>query len=430
MINIGLLFLITMIFISIQLKRKINYILRVAIMESLSLNKQLNKIETIKKNKEKDNITSKKIFKLKKNNLKPKLKKNKKSKYKNENKSSNKKLKNNNNINNKSNIKKLCKKSLCINDENSNQIIYIKDDTNTLNEKVILKNSPYQSKKKLKNKNVNEIFLFSNKNNRKSYLKNKKTKATEDEKIKYSDKIIDLVTKDKRYKYFVDDELNSLEYKYALEIDTRSFFQIYISLLKQNHLIIFTFCVKNDYNIFFLKFGLFLINFSLFLFMNALFFEDDSLHKIYEDQGKYDFLYQIPQILYSTISSQIISSLLEKLSLSQDEILSIKEKNNLKEINKEIKNIHKCILRKYVLFFIVSIVLLFAFWYYLSAFCAVYYNTQIPLIKNNISSFATSMIYPFFLELIPVIFRIISLRYKIKCQYILSKIVIKIIEIM
>ena len=78
----------------------------------------------------------------------------------------------------------------------------------------------------------------------------------------------------------------------------------------------------------------------------------------------------------------------------------------------------------------VSIVLLFGFWYYLSAFCAVYYNTQIPLIKNNISSFITSMIYPFFLELIPVIFRIISLRYKIKCQYILSKIVIKIIEIM
>jgi len=116
--------------------------------------------------------------------------------------------------------------------------------------------------------------------------------------------------------------------------------------------------------------------------------------------------------------------------LSQDEILSIKEKNNIKEINKEIKNINKCISIKCVLFFIVSIVLLFGFWYYLSAFCAVYYNTQIPLIKNNISSFATSMIYPFFLEIIPVIFRIISLRYKIKCQYIFSKIVIKIIEIM
>jgi hypothetical protein len=84
MINIGLLFLITMIFISIQLKRKINDILRVAFKEFLSLNKKLNKIETIQKNKEKDDITSKKLLKLKKNNLNPVLKKHKKSKYKNE----------------------------------------------------------------------------------------------------------------------------------------------------------------------------------------------------------------------------------------------------------------------------------------------------------------------------------------------------------
>ena len=76
MITIGLLFLISMIFISIQLKRKINDILRDAFMEFLSLNKQLNKKETIQKNKEKDDITSKKLFKLKKN---------KKLKYKNEN---------------------------------------------------------------------------------------------------------------------------------------------------------------------------------------------------------------------------------------------------------------------------------------------------------------------------------------------------------
>ena len=317
MITIGLLFLITMIFISIQLKRKINDILRVAFKEFLSLNKKLNKIEAIQKNKEKDDITSKKLLKLKKNNLNPILKKHKKSKYKNEKNnilnsnikqineliiSPNKKIENKININKKSKIKKLYKKSKSNNDENSNQLIYIKNDNNTINEKVISKNLSNKSSKKSKNKNVNEVLLFSNKNNYNNYLVDKKGNATKDEKIKFNDKIIDLVSKDKRYKYFVDDELNSLDYEYAIEIDTRSFLQIYTSLLKQNHLIIFTFFVKNDYNIFSLKFGLFLINFSLFLFMNAFFFEDDSFHKIYEDQGKYDFLYQIPQILYNNKS--------------------------------------------------------------------------------------------------------------------------------
>ena len=144
------------------------------------------------------------------------------------------------------------------------------------------------------------------------------------------------------------------------------------------------------------------------------------------------FYIKIPQILYSTFVSQIISSLLEKLSLSQDEIMSIKEKYNLKKkINKEeLKYVIKYITIKCTLFFIVSIILLFGFWYYLSAFCAVYYNTQIPLIKDNFISFLTSMIYPFLLDLIPVIFRIISLRYKMKFLYIFSKILIKIIGIL
>ena len=154
------------------------------------------------------------------------------------------------------------------------------------------------------------------------------------------------------------------------------------------------------------------------------------MHKIYEDQGKYDFLYQIPQILYSTIATQIISSLLEKLSLSQDEIKNIKENYNLKIFNKEVKKAMKYMIIKCILFFIVSTILLVGFWYYLSAFCAVYYNTQIPLIKDNFFSFLTSMLYPFLLDLIPFVLRIISLRNEIKCLYKFSNILIKIIGIL
>ena len=81
-------------------------------------------------------------------------------------------------------------------------------------------------------------------------------------------------------KYLNDDELNSLEFKFALKIDFRTYFQFYFSLLKQTHLIIFTFFVLNDYNLFLLKLSLFLISFSFFFCMNALFFNDDSMHKI------------------------------------------------------------------------------------------------------------------------------------------------------
>ena len=164
--------------------------------------------------------------------------------------------------------------------------------------------------------------------------------------------------------------------------------------------------------------------------MNTLFFSDDSMHKIYEDEGKYDFLYQIPQTLYSTIVSQIISFLLETLSLSNDEVIGLKEKPNKEEMKRDLIKIRKSIKIKCVIFFIVGIILLFGFWYYISAFCAVYYNTQIPLIKDNFTSFFTSMIYPFVLNLLPGIFRILSLRFKIKCLFIISKIITKIIGIL
>ena len=119
-----------------------------------------------------------------------------------------------------------------------------------------------------------------------------------------------------------------------------------------------------------------------------------------------------------------------QLSLSQDEIINIKENYNLKIINKEIKKVIKYITIKCFLFFIVGIILLLGFWYYLSAFCAVYNNTQIPLITDNFISFLASMLYPFIFDLIPFLLRIISLRNEIKCLYKFSNILIKIIGIL
>ena len=164
--------------------------------------------------------------------------------------------------------------------------------------------------------------------------------------------------------------------------------------------------------------------------MNTLFFNDNSIHKIYEDEGNYDILYQIPQTLYSTIVSQIISSLLEKLSLSQDDILNMKEKGDINEMKREIDRVVKYIKIKCLLFFIIGITLLFGFWYYLSAFCAVYYNSQIPLIIDIFVSFLNCMLSPFLLDLFPPIFRILGLRHKNKCLYSISKILTKIIGIL
>ena len=144
------------------------------------------------------------------------------------------------------------------------------------------------------------------------------------------------------------------------------------------------------------------------------------MNKIYIDNGSYNFLYQIPQIIYSSLVSTVISLILKKLSLSERDILLIKKEKNVKLLQKKGLEIKKCLKIQFIIFYIISFLLIFFFWYFISCFCAVYKNTQIPLIKDTLISFAMSMLYPFIIYFLPGMFRIPSLRSKTRdksCLY-------------
>ena len=249
-------------------------------------------------------------------------------------------------------------------------------------------------------KEITDASIFNN------IKKNKKNKKNEKD-INYNDY-----------------ELNNLPYIQALEHDKRTFIDYYMSLIKMKQLFIFTFYTQNDYNSRIIKICLFLFSFASYFIVNALFFTDSTMHKIYENQGKYDLIYQIPQILYSTVISILINTIIKSISLTEKNILSIKKENiNLKK--KYIKII-KWLKLKFVLFFIIIFVFLLVFWYYISCFCAVYKNTQIYLLKDTMISFGLSLLYPFGLNLIPGIIRIPSLqaaKRNKECVYKLSQII-------
>ena len=110
------------------------------------------------------------------------------------------------------------------------------------------------------------------------------------------------------------------------------------------------------------------------------------------------------------------------LSLSEKNILVIKQEKDLKIATKKSKSIESCITIKFIIFFSLSNILLLFFWYFISCFCAVYTNTQMILIEDILISFAISMIYPFGLNLLPGILRIPALRTKYKDKKLLYKI--------
>ena len=219
-----------------------------------------------------------------------------------------------------------------------------------------------------------------------------------------------------------------MEYEKALIFDKRKYFQYYCSLLKKKQLILFTFLPANDYNLIYVKIALFIISFSLYFTINGFFFTDETMHDIYKDNGVFNILYQIPQILYSSIISSIINLLLKQLSLSEKNILEIKKLENSNDVNnnERIKKIKLYLKVKLILFFIFRFLLMLFFWYLISCFCSVYINTQTILIKDTLISFVTSMVYPFGLCLLPGFFRLPSLKTESngnKCLYKFSLIV-------
>ena len=105
------------------------------------------------------------------------------------------------------------------------------------------------------------------------------------------------------------------------------------------------------------------------------------MHQISEDGGDYNIIYQLPQIVYSSIISMIIDYASSSLALSQDDILDIKKHKKVKTLDKKVQRIKKMIRIKSIFFFITNFLFNLLFWYYLSCFCAVYKNTQYHLIN-------------------------------------------------
>ncbi len=124
-----------------------------------------------------------------------------------------------------------------------------------------------------------------------------------------------------REQKYNDNEINSLSYKKAIKKDKRRYIEYYLSLLRTKHPFVFSFCYNKDYNSKIIKIDLFFINFIIYYSINAIFFNDDTMHKIYENEGDYTFLYEIVHIVYTTLICSGINTSLKLLSLSEKNIL-------------------------------------------------------------------------------------------------------------
>ena len=258
---------------------------------------------------------------------------------------------------------------------------------------------------KTKNNKKTKQITFENANKRNNILSKKEINPNK-KSIKLNKKIPKLVINISTIPYN-DIEMNSFDYEIAKAKDNRTYCQYYISLLKTKHFLIFSFFLFTDYNPQIIKIYIFFFTFAINYLVSVMFYTDETIHKISEDEGSFDITYQLPIMFYSLIVSNVLKILLNISGLYEDNIIEYKNnKKNEIDPNKLICKI-RC---KVVLFFLITDLFLFFFWIYLGCFCAVYKNTQIHLLKEVSSSFFISFISSFFIFLIPSFLRTISLQ--------------------
>ena len=296
--------------------------------------------------------------------------------------------------------------------ENNNDIIIQDDNQNCdkVNEIKLPKSRKRNTYLNNNNNNLGNILIIKNKNEKDIF--DNYSQNIDKTSINKSDIVLENkedLEKTRKIMQYNDEELNNLEYELALKLDIRSYCQYYISLLRTKHNLIFTFFNNNDYNSKLIKIDLFLFSFVLYYATNTLFFNDNTMHKIYEDKGDFNFNYQLPQITYSFLISALINTLLKLLALSQGLILDFKRNKEKQNLEKRKEELNNKIRNKFILYFILSSFLLLFLWYYISMFCAIYNNTQIHLIKDTLISFVLSLFYLLGIYLIPGIFRIHAL---------------------
>ena len=220
------------------------------------------------------------------------------------------------------------------------------------------------------------------------------------------------------------EKYNDLNYEDALNYDKRSFSQMFLAFLYQQHAIINTFFAEIFLELRAIKISFFVFGLQINFFLNAFFYTDEYISDTYYNNGILNFFSSLPKSIYSFLVTIIISALLKMLSNSKTQLIEIiegkdKNPNYLKDMEDELKKLNK---KLYIYFFIVFL-LGIIFTYYSSAFCAVYKNSQTFWLIGCFESLAMDLFMPFIICFILAGIRYLCIKKKLRILYKINSII-------
>ena len=230
--------------------------------------------------------------------------------------------------------------------------------------------------------------------------------------------------------------LDNYSFEEAVQYDNRPFITIYyICLLSKENILNLIF-IKSPLELKSIRLIVFIFIYSCDLALNTLFYFNGNISDKYYYEGDNIYIFTIFNnfliSFLSTILSFSLVNCLQMLTNSKDSVEELfrdeekkmrkdnKYKVNMskrKEIYKNIIEINKKLKIKIIAFIIIELLIMLFFYYFVTAFCEVYSETQISWIFDSLISFILSFPIEFFYAFVIAIFYKVSIKFKLIILY-------------
>ena len=260
-------------------------------------------------------------------------------------------------------------------------------------------------------------------------LKKKKKNRSQSTTLSKNKKTLSSSTSSKIYTKFSHNEVintniedyEEMQYEEALKKDKRNYIQLYNQLIQNKHIVI---CIFLEKNILFkpIRLSVFILGAMTDFFFNAFFYTDEYISRAYKLNSDLSFWAELPKSIISYLLTALFLYLLEYLSSSK---IKLKAKKGKKKILffRECNALLKLLKFKLGFYFTINFIFILFYWYYISAFCGVYQNSQMSWIKSTMISFGISILTPFAYCIVIAVVRKISLAYRKKWLFKISNLI-------
>ena len=226
----------------------------------------------------------------------------------------------------------------------------------------------------------------------------------------------------KNRKRFFDD-FDEMKFEIAILIDNRNFCEKFSRELKEKCIVILLVFRKD---IIFKQIALssFILSYTLDYFFNAFLYSDIYLQEEFEKEDLIRIFIDYPKEIFSSLASVFIVKLIELLMEEHTISLFLKRvaldnRNYLKAINFLIKKYEK----RFYIYIVLGYFFLILTWYFTSAFCTVYQNSQFNLLFDSLQSLALNIFLPLPLCFLSIVLRHFAILKLNKFLFLISNII-------